>query len=152
MMHVGARYTLAGRFPHGDTMPNSKILLIDSLVNFVLGVLLVTFPKSVVHALGVPTTDMAFYPSVFGGVLLGIAVALVVEHFRKRPSPIGLGLAGAVSINLCGATVLIGWLIWGELDMPLRGRIFLWVLSAGLFLISGSELLAILWSGNRKDS
>ena len=150
-MDSAVDYTLAERFPDGEAMPKSKILLIDALINFVLGVLLVTFPRSVVHALGVPPTDTAFYPSVLGGVLVGIAAALTVEHRRKRAGPVGLGMAGAVAINLCGAVVLVGWLLWGGLGIPLRGRIFLWVLAAGLVLISGGELSAILWTGNREE-
>lgn len=89
--------TLAERFPYGEAMPKSKILLIDALINFVLGVLLVTFPRSVVDVLGVPSIDTAFYPSILGGVLVGIAVALIVEYRRKRPGPVGLGLAGCYS-------------------------------------------------------
>jgi hypothetical protein len=131
-------------------MPKSKILLIDAFVNFVLGVLLATFPRSIVDALGVPRTDTAFYPSVFGGVLLGVAVALVVEHYRRSPGPVGLGLAGAIAINLCGAAVLLGWLMWGGLDIPLRGLIFLWVLAVGLVLISVSEQIFMAKTGKQK--
>jgi len=131
-------------------MWKSKILLIDALINFVLGILLLTFPKSVVHVLGVPNTDTTFYPSIFGGVLLGIAVALAIEHYRKRPGPVGLGLAGAVAINLCGAVVLAGWLLWGRLDIPMRGRIFLWLVAAGLILISGCEGLFMAVAGKGK--
>lgn len=133
-------------------MPKSKILLIDALINFVLGVLLVVFPRSIVHALGVPTTETAFYPSILGGVLVGIAVALIVEYRRKRPGPVGLGLAGAVAINLCGAAVLVGWLVWGGLDIPFRGRVFLWVLAAGLVIVSGSELIFIVRATKNRET
>ena len=43
-------------------MRSSKILLVDALINLVLGVLLATFPRSVVDFLGVPHTDAKFYP------------------------------------------------------------------------------------------
>jgi len=42
--------------------------------------LLATFPRSVVDFLGVPRADVAFYPSVLGGVLLGDATALWIEY------------------------------------------------------------------------
>jgi len=60
MMNSAVDYTLAERFPDGEAMPKSKTLLIDALINFVLGVLLVTFPTIFVHALGVPPIDTAF--------------------------------------------------------------------------------------------
>jgi hypothetical protein len=53
---------------------------------------------------------------------------------------IGLGLGGAVVINLAAASVLIVWLIWGNLEIPTRGRVLIGVLSAGLLAISSFEL------------
>jgi hypothetical protein len=38
-------------------MRSSKILILDAFINLVLGVLLTTFPRSVVDLLGVPQTD-----------------------------------------------------------------------------------------------
>jgi hypothetical protein len=122
-------------------MRRSPILLVDAAVNLILGVLLVTFPSSIVGLLGVPQTDATFYPSILGAVLLGIAVALVVEYVRTSPGAVGLGLVGAVSINLIAAIFLAGWLLSAKLAIPLRGQIFLWVLAAGLVVISIAELL-----------
>ena len=89
-------------------MRSSKILLVDALINLILGVLLAAFPRSVVELLGVPHTDVAFYPSILGAVLIGIAVALVVEYARRPAGPARLGLYGAIAINLCGALFLVG--------------------------------------------
>ena len=50
-----------------------------------------------------------------GGVFIGIALALFIEAFRERPQGlVGLGLGGAIAINLCGGLVLMGWLIFGK--------------------------------------
>jgi hypothetical protein len=68
-------------------------------------------------------------------------LALVIEYFRGSAKPAGLGLNGAISINLCGAMLLAGWLLSGKLVIPLRGHVFLWGLAAALVLISGVELL-----------
>ena len=122
-------------------MKSSKILLVDALINLVLGVLLVTFPKGVVELLGVPPTDATFYPSILGAVLIGIAVALVVEYVRRPNRAVGLGLHGAIAINLCGALFLVGWLLSGKLEIPLRGQVFLWGLATVLMIVSLVELV-----------
>ena len=107
------------------SMRSSRLLLVDALINFALGGLLVMFPKSVVDLLGVPPAEVKFYPTILGAVLLGIALALLMEHFRGPSGTAGLGLNGAISINLCGALVLVGWLLSGKLVIPLRGQVFL---------------------------
>jgi hypothetical protein len=127
-------------------MRRSGILLIDATINLILGVLLATFPRSVVEALGVPDTDATFYPSILGAVLIGIGVALVIEYLRKPTAPAGLGLYGAIAINLCGAVFLVGWLLIGKLEIPVRGQAFLWSLAAVLIVISLVELVL-----SRKD-
>ena len=122
-------------------MESSKLLLVDALINLILGILLATFPRSVVDLLGVPHSDARFYPSILGAVLIGIGVALVIEYFRKPNGPAGLGLHGAIAINLCGAFLLAGWLLGGNLDIPLRGQVFLWTITAILIVISLFELV-----------
>ena len=114
------------------------LLLIDAIINLGLGVLLVLFPRALVAALGVPSADSAFYPSILGAVLFGIGLALLIQ--RSRGS--GLGLGGAVAINLSGGVVLGLWLLFGGLEMPLRGQLLLWGLAALLVGISAVEILA----------
>ena len=123
------------------------LLAVDGTVNLALGAALVAFPRGLVRALGVPAVESAFYPSILGGVLLGIGVALFLERGRGRSGAAGLGLAGAVAINLCGGVVLGGWLLLGGLHLPLRGRVFLWALVALLVGLSVVEL--IHWAGLR---
>ena len=53
---------------------------------------------------------------------------------------VGLGLGGAVAINLSGRLVLILWLMFGDLNIPLRGHISLWSLAIILVGISLFEL------------
>ena len=119
-------------------MNASRLLLfIDTVINLVLGCLLVTFPASVVSALGVPGAESAFYPSILGAVLFGIGIALLIEIVKGR----GLGLMGAVSINLCGGIVLGGWLLFGGLHLSVRGYVFLWALVALLVGVSAIEFL-----------
>jgi hypothetical protein len=121
-------------------MKRAQVLLVDALINFILGVLLVTFPLKIVKFLGIPETPNKFYPSILGAVLIGIAIALFLEYFRKPTSMVGLGLGGAVLINLCAGLVLIGWLVSGKLNIPFHGQVILWILVLVLITISGVEL------------
>ncbi len=122
-----------------------KLLYVDAAINLGLGVLLIPFPLRVAEALGIPIPDSPFYASVLGGVLFGIGVALVVESRRTSNNAVGLGLGGAVAINLCGGAVLIYFLLFGGLDMPLRGHVFLWGIAATLVAISITETWAFLF-------
>jgi hypothetical protein len=53
---------------------------------------------------------------------------------------VGLGLGGAVAINLSGGLALIFWLIFGDLNIPFRGHFFLWSLAIILVGISLIEI------------
>jgi len=51
-------------------------------------------------------------------------------------------LGGAVAINLSGGfVVLILWLFFGDLNIPLRGYFFLWLIAIILVGISMIEVL-----------
>ena len=104
-------------------MKSSLLLTCDAIINLVLGALLVVFPARLVSAIGVSDAESAFYPSILGAVLFGIGVALLVERIRGTA---GLGLYGAISINLSGGLVLAAWLSFGSLALPIRGQAFLW--------------------------
>jgi hypothetical protein len=97
------------------------LLLIDAIINLGLGALLIVFPRPLVTALGVPATESAFYPSILGAVLFGIGIGLILQLNHAND----LALKGAVSINLCGGIVLGVWLLFGGLQLPLRGLAFL---------------------------
>ena len=90
-----------------------------------LGVVLITFPAAIVEALGLPDSDRAFYPSVLGGVLIGIGLAFWMQVRNTAVISRGLGVLGAVIINISGGTVLAAWLVFGDLEIPLRGVIVL---------------------------
>jgi len=120
------------------------ILFIDATINLILGVLLLVFSDPLIQFLGVPASETSFYPNILGSVLFGIGLALLVECFRKSDGLIGLGLGGAIAINLCGGTVLAFWLLFGNLSIPIHGHIFLWFLVILLIGISAVELLTYL--------
>ena len=121
-------------------MKNSIVLLVDAMVNFFLGMLLVVFPAEIFEFIGLPLTDHAFYPTILGAVLIGMAIALILEFNRKPAGMVGLGLGGAIAINLCAAFVLCFWLLNGKLAVSISGYIILWILVIILVLISAFEI------------
>jgi hypothetical protein len=119
----------------------SILLIVDAVINYALGILciLYTFIAGIV---GVPIVENSFYPNILGAVLLGIGIALTLECFKTKRDWVGLGLGGAVAINLSGGVVLVIWLIFGNLNIPIRGQVFLWMLAIFLIIISTIELIA----------
>ena len=127
-------------------MKRSLLLLVDALINLLLGLLLITFPAPVVETLSLPQTQTRFYSGVLGAVLLGIAIALSIEWRRSQPGLVGLGFGGAVAINLCAAVAVAVWLLTAA-DTSLRGTVVLWLVVAALVIISSLEILV-----GRKDT
>ena len=125
-------------------MRRSELLLFDGVGNLFLGIVLLVFPVRLATWLGVPNVTSGLYPSLFGAVLFGIGVALLLERYNTGPSVRGLGLGGALSINLCFGLVLAGWLLFGELDLPAHGAVILWGLVVILVGLSGVEMVTEL--------
>jgi hypothetical protein len=118
------------------------ILIVDAVINFTLGVLLLLFSPAVVAWFGVPPSSTSFYANILGAIFVGITIALIIGAAgRNSPRSAGLGLSGAISINLCGGIALALWLIFGGLTIPTKGFIFLWALVVILIVISLAELL-----------
>lgn len=100
------------------------------------------YSNKLAEYLGVPKAESSFYPNILGGVFVGIALALLIEFFNKSDRiTSGLGLLGAIVINLCGGIILIIWLLFGDLGLPLRGSVFLWILAFVLIVLSSIELI-----------
>jgi uncharacterized membrane protein HdeD (DUF308 family) len=124
---------------------HKRLLIIDGFVNLVLGVLLLLYPTGIASYLGVPQTESSFYPTILGGVIFGIGIALMLEAFGAQASIRGLGLAGAIAINFCGAGVLTVWLTTTPLNIPTRGYIVLWGIAGVVLVIGAVELLTGSW-------
>ncbi len=122
-----------------------RLLVIDAGINLLLGGLLLLFPSGIAAWLGVPPAASAFYPTILGGVLFGIGLALLLEANDRGQAPRGLGLAGAIAINFCGAGVLTFWLIFVPLEIPLRGQILLWVIAVTVLAVGLVELCSGSW-------
>jgi hypothetical protein len=127
---------------------NRVVLPVDAAINLALGLALLIFPPALVRWLGMPSSASRFYPGILGAVLFGIGLALLVEHFRKPRGLVGLGLGGAVAINLTGGAALAAWLVFGRLGLPVRGLVFLWAL---VFVLVGISLLEATRRQKRLD-
>lgn len=119
------------------------LLLTDSIINLFLGIVLLSFSEPVIKIFGLPESDMSFYPNILGAVLFGIGIALLIEY-RRTGKFTGLGLGGAISINMMGGIVLFLWLVFGNLNIPAHGKIILWILDIVLIGISSLELIAYM--------
>jgi peptidoglycan/LPS O-acetylase OafA/YrhL len=128
--------------------PKSKILLlVDGIVNLLLGILLLLFPFGMAQVFGVPQSNSNFYPTILGAVIFGIGVSLFLEVYGKPRGIHGLGLVGAVVINFCGAGVLTLWLISDPFKLPLRGYIILWTIAIVVLALGCVELFGKSWKG-----
>jgi hypothetical protein len=121
------------------------LLAIDALVNLLLGGILLGFPAGFVGFLGLPSTNTYFYASILGAVIFGIGIALAAELYGAPHGVRGLGLGGAIAINLCGGGVLAGWLVFVPLDIPCRGFIVLWSVAVLVLGIGLAELVMKSW-------
>lgn len=119
----------------GRHTQHKKLLILDGAVNLLLGVLLLCFPLGLAAWLGVPEGGLNFYPGILGAVLFGIGVALLLEAYGEQKGIRGLGLEGAIVINFCGAGALAVWLLAVPLNIPLRGRVVLWVIAISVLLV-----------------
>ena len=125
---------------------NKMLLLIDGIVNLFFGLLLLLFPIGVIDFLGLPQTNTNFYASILGAVIIGIGLALLFELAGHAKGFRGLGLGGAILINMIGSLVLFFWLIFGSLDIPLKGRMVLWAVGVIVFSIGIVELATKSWT------
>lgn len=121
------------------------LLAADAIINLLLGLLLLLLPAGLLEALGLPPTSTYFYISILGGVIFGIGVALGLELRVGSKDIRGLGLGGAIAINLCGGSVLLFWLVFGNLDLHLRGQLTLWVVAILVLGIGLVEIFSKSW-------
>ena len=124
----------------------NRLLVFDGIVNLIIGILLLLFPFGIAPVLGLPIPNTYFYPTILGAVLFGIGIALLMDSYTDRLGIRGLGIAGAIVINFCGAIILILWLIFASLYLPLRGYIILWIIAVLVLAIGFIELISKTWA------
>ena len=111
----------------------------------ILGVLLIFFPAQLLVAFDLPSVETFFYVNILGGVLFGIGLALLLERFNDHHHARGLGIGGAILINIFGAGVLVLWLSFGNLKLSLRGSLFLWGIAVIVLGVAIAEWMSKSW-------
>ncbi len=132
-------------------MPRSALLLVDGVGNLVLGALLLVAPTRVATWLGIEDPGGAFYPTLFGAVLVGIGVALLLERSARLEDIRGLGLGGALVINFAFGIALAGWLLVDSQGLPGYAAAILWALVLILVGLGAAELRSEI-SGRSREA
>ena len=120
-----------------------RLLEIDSGINVLLGVALLGMPEATIAFLGLPATNEVFYVSILGAVLIGIGIALWVER-KNDERWRGLGLFGALVINLVAGGVVCVWLVINPFSIPVRGYAVLWTVAIVVVAMGAIELIALM--------
>ncbi len=123
-----------------DNNTHSRLLELDAAINVVLGLALLAFPRTTVGFFGLPPIDTTFYLTILGAVLTGVGLALWME----RRSAGGLGIPGAIAINLLGGGTVLAWLLVDPFELPWRGYVTLWVVAVAVLGTALLELLVLL--------
>lgn len=123
------------------------LLVIDASINLVLGILLLAYPAGIPQLLGLPVPTTYFYTSILGAVLFGIGLALLLERYSRNSYASGLGLAGAILINLCGGITLLSWLVLSKPALSQTGSLLLWLIAMLVIATGAVELIGIIRAG-----
>jgi hypothetical protein len=114
-----------------------QLLWVETLLKFASGMLLALAPLTTLRILGLPRSDSGFWPRLTGALLIGLAGALFLEGTNRGH---GLGLAGVVIVNLCGATMLATMLVLEQGPTSRRGRGSVWAVVCLLVSLSVFEI------------
>ncbi len=118
-----------------------QMLWIEFVAKLAGGVVLLSFPLTVIKILGLPKAETAFWPRLLGAVLLGLAVATYMENSVKLGH--GLGLGGSLVINLAGGLTIAALLFMKQAGDTVRGRVVLWAVSLALMGLALVEIAYI---------
>jgi hypothetical protein len=116
------------------------VIWLDVAVRLVLGGLLVLAPRMTLTALGLPKSAETFWPRLLGIVLLALAAGTAIDG--RWPGKGGPLLGGLVALNVAMAFALATALVVGQLDVPKRGRLALWLAAIGSALLA---LVQLAW-------
>jgi hypothetical protein len=115
-----------------------QLLWLETLLKFGAGLPLALVPLSTLRLLGLPRPEQGFWPRLCGILLLGLAAATFIEG--RAAGSGGLGLAGCIIINLCGAAMLSTLLVMDRGPSAARGRFIVWAVIVVLVVLSLFEI------------
>lgn len=115
-----------------------QLLSIETILKLAGGLALLLIPGTLAKAFGLPRDPSGFWPRLLGATLIGLAAATFIEGWVRNTH--GLGLAGALSINLAMAGGIMALLLLGKAAPTRRGRVLLWLIFSVLVLLALFEL------------
>lgn len=119
-----------------------QLLWLETLLKGGIGLIMLFTPITAAKIAGLPHGNSAFWPRLFGAALISIAAAFAVEGYTQLNPNVtagGLGLGGAVIINLVTILSLIGTIIFKGVTTR-RGLLLLWSLSLTLTFLMLVEI------------
>ncbi|MGH1417467.1 MAG: ABC transporter permease [Hyphomicrobiaceae bacterium] len=117
-----------------------NLLYLDLIFKLASGLLLIAAPLLVCKIFGLPNPTTGFWPRLLGGVLIGHAGGLFLELAVPKANGFGIGLGGALIVNLATAGMIATLLIFKAAGSTRRARFTLWLLTIALVLLSGAQL------------
>lgn len=121
-----------------------QLLWIDALLKLGVGIALVAAPTLLQRLSGLPAAS-SFWLRLLGGVLAGLAFAIVIGDGRPRGS--GLGHAGLFALNGTVALTVLMLAFSGAAGGTRRGRIIAYGIAGLLGLLALLELSISFGSG-----
>ncbi len=114
-----------------------QLLWLETLVKGSLGLIMLFVPLTAGKVAGLPHGNAAFWPRLFGVALIGMAGAFALQGYAQYNPNLtagGLGLGGAIIINVVTILALIGTMIFKGV-VTRRGRALIWSLSLLLTIV-----------------
>ena len=121
---------------------SDQLLWIETLLKGSIGLIMIFLPITASRLAGFPHGTTTFWPRLFGVALVGMAGAFAVEGYNLAGGAIqakGLGLGGAVIINLTAILSFFGTLIFSGVATR-RGKFVIWLLILLLLFLALFEI------------
>jgi hypothetical protein len=115
-----------------------QLMWTEVLLKGTIGVIFALAPGLAASMLGMPGTGTGFWPRLTGALLLGIAIAVLIQGIY--PGVRTIAPAGLIAINLSGAAMLAALLVLRRAAATRRGVVLLWVIAVNLVLLSLFEI------------
>ncbi len=121
-----------------ERLPGHQVLRADALFDALMGVLLLIAPSHRVYeALDLPIAQPEIFTQVAGVFAIAFAI-LLWEAPTHAVLERAIGRAACLA-NALGVLVIPLWLVSGELDIEIRGKITFWVVAGILALFALGE-------------
>lgn len=112
----------------------------DVGARLVIATLLLIVPRLTASTFGLPRITETFWPRMLAAILLAIAAGTIIDG--RWPGKGGPALGGLATLNAAASFALATALVVGQLEIPKRGRLVLWLIALGSAVLA---LLQLAW-------